>query len=92
MVNALVETLLSWRCFNRLRIPPDNFEFWHDSFLQYRPDGIKHLDSNVYSKGNGNAITRFPHSPIPQTINVKENAVRGAFTVADLLLTANIRK
>jgi len=50
MVNALVERLLSWRCFNGLRIPPDNFEFWHDSFLQYRPDGIKHLDSNVCSK------------------------------------------
>ena len=60
MVATSFETVPPRSVLHRFRIPPDNFEFRHTSFLQVR-SGYDSISIDTALKSNWNAITGSPH-------------------------------
>src|SRR5438552_2955381 len=55
VVAAFLETLLSLSLFHRFRIPPDNFDFRHDSFPRTSTGMRSGISIGRHFKSNGSA-------------------------------------
>jgi hypothetical protein len=91
VVAAFLETLLSLSLFHRFRIPPDNFDFRHDSFPAHQPvcDPALRSDDTSGAMEVPSADLHIRDLKLPM---LRKGSTPSALTPATLQQRANVEK